>query len=70
MTRYRVYYNGHRYSDYSDTPHSLTRIIEADTPEDAMQAVHDLDVVNGPRRRTYIGLVHCAYPVDTDPIAR
>lgn len=67
MDRYRVYYNAHVYSDNSDTPKSRSRIVKADSAEEAMNAMYakrtaqwDSLCPTVPGKAQYIGMIHSA----------
>lgn len=62
MKKWRVYYNTHRYIDRSDNPRACSRIVKADTAENALQSVRKMECV-GRRQIRWIGLVHCAEPL-------
>ena len=39
MNSYLVYYNRHQYIDLSDAPQTATRIVKAETPDEAREMV-------------------------------
>ena len=53
METYRVRYNTHRYQDCSDLPKSASRLVKAESPDAAREAVRQL----GKAGSRYIGLV-------------
>lgn len=55
MNSYLVYYNRHRYADLSDTPQTATRIVKAETPDNARDMVRSS--VTKSLKYQYMGMV-------------
>ena len=62
---YKVEYNKHKYQDCSDRPHVTSKIVPAESPEEAgykLSDLRDTSDVEGLRaqqgNRYYIGLIH------------
>ena len=66
MNKYRVFYNLHVYGDLSGRPRSASRIVKADSPDEARNKVREL-VQAG---RLYIGMVFDAELIRAEKVPK
>jgi hypothetical protein len=58
MNSYLVYFNRHQYIDLSDSPQTATRIVKAETPDEAREIVRNSGTKS--MIRQHMGMVHQA----------
>ena len=64
LNKYRVYYNLHLYGDLSGRPKSASRIVKANSPDEAREKVRELGQVG----RLYIGMVFDAELIKAEKV--